>query len=65
MPVHVQRDRRALVAKHVLDDLHVGLGSDGQRRGGVPQLVRSQSKTVEPGVANRLVEFLRSPIRRP
>jgi hypothetical protein len=46
----------ALVAKHLLNDLHIGAGRDGQARGRVAQFVRVESRessTLRPFVSVR------------
>ena len=50
MAVQVERHGRALVAEHLLNDLHIRAGRDGQARGRVAQFVR-----VKAGNASTLV----------
>src|SRR4051812_45839424 len=41
----IEGHRRRGVAEHLLDDLDVGAGGDGQGRGGVPQFVGMQARS--------------------
>ena len=54
VPVLVQRHRRRGVPEHLLNDLHVGAGGDGQGRRGVPQFVGIQAR--QPDRRRGLVE---------